>query len=134
MKYVDRYWKNVIDTLRDGLLIVDPGGTVVAVNPSTEKITGYRADELIGQSCHVLNCTGCQIDGAGKARKWCSLFEVERVRDKKCSITRKDQHATDVIKSATVLHDDEGSVIGAVEYADRYIRYRTQGKGDTLTP
>jgi two-component system response regulator HydG len=115
MKYLDRYWKNVIDTLHDGLLIIDPGGTIVAVNPSAERITGYRADELIGRSCRVLNCTGCQIHGTGKARKWCSLFEVERVRDKKCKITRKDQHATDIIKSATVLHDDEGSVIGAVE-------------------
>jgi PAS domain S-box-containing protein len=115
MKEMDRYWKNVIDTLRDGLLIVDPRGIIVAVNSSAERITGYRSDELIGRSCRVLNCTGCKIYGDGEGRKWCSLFEIENVRDKKCMITKKDRRDADIIKSATVLHDEDGAIIGAVE-------------------
>jgi transcriptional regulator with PAS, ATPase and Fis domain len=37
------------------------------------------------------------------------------VRDKKCLITKKNQHIVNVVKSATVLTDDDGVVIGAVE-------------------
>ena len=111
----DDHWKIVIDTLRDGLIIVDPGGTIIAMNASAERITGYSADELIGHSCHILNCTGCDIYGSGDDQAWCSLFEIGDVREKKCMISQKNNQNINIIKSATVLRDEEGRVIGAVE-------------------
>ena len=112
---IDNYWKRVIDTLRDGLMIVDAGGTVIAMNAAAERITGYSTDELLGRSCRILNCTGCEIYGKGRSNAWCSLFAVGDVRDKRCSISQKDHHTINIIKSATVLRDENGSVIGAVE-------------------
>ncbi|MFW6055526.1 MAG: PAS domain S-box protein, partial [Thermodesulfobacteriota bacterium] len=53
-----KHWKTLVDCLQDGLLVVDPGGTVVAANRSAEVMTGYVADELLGKSCRILNCTG----------------------------------------------------------------------------
>jgi two-component system response regulator HydG len=110
---IDDHWKKVIDTLRDGLLIVDPGGTIIAINASAERITGYQSDDLIGRSCRILNCTGCEVYGSGKA--WCSLFDRGDVREKKCLISKKNHRNIHIIKSATVLRDENGCVIGAVE-------------------
>ena len=112
---LSRHWKTVVDTLQDGLMVVDPGGKILAVNPAAEHITGYAAEELVGRSCRILNCTGCKIKGAGPGAEWCSLYSEGVVRNKKCMIIDKDGRTVHVIKSATVLHDKKGRVIGAVE-------------------
>jgi transcriptional regulator with PAS, ATPase and Fis domain len=109
------HWKTIIDTLKEGLVVVSPDGTIVAVNPAAEVLTGYSAEELIGQSCRMLDCTGCVIFGQGSGEKWCKLFQDNTVKAKKCLITNKAHHAVSVIKNATVLRDAHGRVIGAVE-------------------
>ncbi len=54
------YWKTVVDTIQDGIMIVDKGGTIVSVNKALEKITGYSRDEMLGKPCTVLNCDICE--------------------------------------------------------------------------
>jgi PAS domain S-box-containing protein len=109
------HWKTIIDTLKEGLVVVGPDGTIVAVNPAAEALTGYAADELIGQSCRILDCSGCVIFGQGSGERWCKLFQENTVKAKKCLITSKDHHSVTILKNATVLRDPEGRVIGAVE-------------------
>ena len=109
------HWKTIIDTLKEGLVVVAPDGTIVAVNPAAEALTGYSAEELIGQSCRILDCTGCVIYGQGACERWCKLYEDGSVKAKKCLITDKSRHAVSVVKNATVLRDAAGRVIGAVE-------------------
>ena len=79
---IARYWKIIVDTLQDGLMVVDPRGKILAANPAAEKLTGYTAEELVGKSCRILNCTGCQIRGHGSGPNWCSLYSRGGVRDK----------------------------------------------------
>jgi len=109
------YWKNIVDSLRDGLLVVDVRGRIVAANPAAEKITGYTAEELTGRTCRILNCTGCKFIGKGPEDKWCKLFAMGVSRDKKCLMTKKDRTTVHIIKSATVLKNRSGLIIGAVE-------------------
>jgi PAS domain S-box-containing protein len=112
---IAKYWKTIVDTLQDGLMVVDPSGNIIAANPAAEKVTGYSADELIGKSCRILNCTGCKIIGKGPGTQWCGLFNRGFIREKKCLITNKDRHAVHIIKSASVLRNEAGDIIGAVE-------------------
>ncbi len=109
------YWKTIVDTLKEGLVVVNPEGTIVAVNPAAETLTGYSAAELIGESCRILECTGCEIYGLGSGERWCRLFQEGLVKAKPCRITNKDHHSVSVVKNATVLRDPQGRVIGAVE-------------------
>jgi PAS domain S-box-containing protein len=109
------HWKTIIDTLKEGLVIVGPDGTILAVNPAAELLTGYSADELVGKSCRILDCTGCVIYGQGSGEKWCKLFQEGMVKAKKCLITNKDHHSVTILKNATVLRDADGRLIGAVE-------------------
>ena len=50
---VAKHWKTIVDTLQDGLLVMGPDGTIIAANPAAEKLTGFNADELVGQSCRI---------------------------------------------------------------------------------
>ena len=112
---IARYWKTIVDTLQDGLMVVDSGGNIVAVNPAAEKLTGYSAAELIGSNCRNLNCTGCDVYNQGIGEKWCKLFVKGESRAKKCVIVRKDGRAVQIIKNASLLRDSDGRAIGAVE-------------------
>ena len=112
---IAKYWKTIVDTLQDGLLVVDPMGIIVAANPAAERLTGYTADEMIGKTCRILNCTGCKIIGKGPGTQYCGLFARGGIRAKKCLITNKDRRSVHITKSASVLKDENGRIIGAVE-------------------
>jgi PAS domain S-box-containing protein len=112
---IAKYWKTIVDTMQDGLMVLDPVGNILAVNPAAERLTGYSAQELIGNNCRTLNCTGCDIYGRGAGKQWCSLFVSGEVRAKKCLISDKNRRAVHVVKNASVLKDSEGRLLGAVE-------------------
>ena len=112
---IAKYWKIIVDTMQDGLMVLDPVGNILAVNPAAERLTGYSAQELIGNNCRTLNCTGCDIYGRGEGKEWCSLFVSGEVRAKKCLISDKNRRAVHVVKNASVLKDSEGRLLGAVE-------------------
>ncbi len=108
-------WRKIIDSVQDGILIVDEKGTFIAANQTAQLITGYTEEELLGQSCRLLNCTGCKIVGKGAGRNWCGLFSEGLIREKKCMITNNKNRTIPIIKSATVLFDKNNKIIGAVE-------------------
>ncbi|MGD9365062.1 MAG: sigma 54-interacting transcriptional regulator [Desulfobacteraceae bacterium] len=112
---LSKYWKTIVDTLQDGVLVVDPRGTIMAVNPAAEELTGYSSRELVGRSCRVLDCTGCKIIGKGSGRQWCGLYRRGGVRAKRCTITHKDKRTITIIKNASIFYDDDGEIVGAVE-------------------
>jgi two-component system response regulator HydG len=112
---ISSHWKNIIDTLQDGILVLDTGGIILATNPSAERLTGYSKEELEGSSCSILNCTGCKIIGKGKGKDFCKLFIVGRSKLKKCMIRNKKNLSVHILKTASVLENSEGEAIGAVE-------------------
>jgi two-component system response regulator HydG len=109
------YWETVIETMMDGLMVVDPEGIIIAINKGMEQITGYSRDELIGRSCSVLDCDTCVGSRARGEDKHCELFKEGGVRRRKCALRRKDGSPLHVLKNAAVLKDDSGNVIGGVE-------------------
>ena len=78
-KEYSQYWKTVVETMLDGLMVVDPGGIILSVNNAFEALTGYKEEELIGQPCSILACNTCfrsrELDGA----KHCELFTKGKV-------------------------------------------------------
>ncbi|MFH2046084.1 MAG: sigma 54-interacting transcriptional regulator [Pseudomonadota bacterium] len=112
---IGKHWETIIETIQDGVLVIDPEGNIMSANPAAERLTGYSSKELIGKSCRILNCTGCKIKGGGPGEVWCKLFVKGKSKNKKCLMTHKDRRTVHIIKSATVLHDKDGEIIGAVE-------------------
>ncbi|BBO81774.1 hypothetical protein DSCO28_23400 [Desulfosarcina ovata subsp. sediminis] len=109
------HWKTVVNTIRDGIMIVDRMGQIISVNRAFETITGYRRSEAIGQSCQLLHCDICQSAHDPEDRSWCNLFRTGRIDANRCTLIRKDRRPVHVIKNASLLHGATGKVIGAVE-------------------
>ncbi|HEX8108309.1 MAG TPA: PAS domain S-box protein, partial [Kofleriaceae bacterium] len=47
-------FRDLIDAAPDGVIVCDPAGLIVLVNAETERMFGYRRNELIGQRIDVL--------------------------------------------------------------------------------
>jgi len=112
---LNRYWKTVVNTIQDGVMIVDADGTIVSVNKALENMTGYCDEELIGKLCTIFNCNICEIARERKGEKWCSLFRTGEVSMRRCALMRKDGSYIHVLKNASLLHDTDGKEMGAVE-------------------
>jgi len=112
---LNEYWKTVVDTIQDGIMIVDRDGTIVSANKAFEKITGYNHTEIIGQSCTSLNCNTCEAARLKRGDHWCILFRTGVVKMSRCTVQRADGSCIHVLKNASLLHDNNGQAIGAVE-------------------
>jgi two-component system, sensor histidine kinase len=44
----------ILETAVDGIITIDPQGMILTANPATERIFGYRADELVGHKVNML--------------------------------------------------------------------------------
>ena len=109
-----QFWQTIIETMIDGLMVVDRNGIIVSVNPAMETLTGYGRDELVGSSCRILNCDACRrcFDGDQPA---CPLFMQSKVVNGRCVIHRRDGSAVPILKNAVVLKDRRGKILGGVE-------------------
>lgn len=46
--------QTILNTVADGIITIDESGTVETVNPATEVLFGYSADEIVGRNIRVL--------------------------------------------------------------------------------
>jgi two-component system response regulator HydG len=111
----NRYWKNIIDTMNDGLLLIGTDGTILTVNRAFEQLTGYTGPEVMGQPCTLLNCDACERTRKEGRRFWCTLFDKGEVIRRRCMVMRKDGTYLPALKNASLLRDDDGEPLGAVE-------------------
>jgi two-component system response regulator HydG len=112
---LNSYWKTVVNTIQDGLMVVDRAGVIVSVNHALEAITGYAREDLVGKPCSALNCDVCEIARDKQGEHWCTLFRTGSLEMRRCILRRKDGRNIHVLKNASLLRDSKGDVIGAVE-------------------
>ena len=63
----------------------------------------------------ILNCDACEFVLNRNGGEWCMLFEKGRVNNKRGHFMRKDGSLVSALKNASILKDEEGNLIGAVE-------------------
>jgi PAS domain S-box-containing protein len=119
MKNADltQHWLRIINTMNEGLMLVSPDGSILMVNHSFEQLTGYPAEEIVGNSCKLLGCDACESMLTPECKECCNLFLPNHgdIRQCRCVIIRKDGALLSVLKNASVLRDESGKMIGAVE-------------------
>ena len=112
---INRYWKKIVDTMSEGMMLVGPDGTIVMVNEAFEQLTEYKAEEVIGRPCTLLECDACEGTMKASEHRWCKLFERGQVIKCRCHLLKKDGTYVSALKNASVLKDDNGVPLGAVE-------------------
>jgi two-component system, NtrC family, response regulator HydG len=111
---LDLYWKTVVNTIRDGIMIVNTQGVIVSVNRAMEVMTGYHRHDLIGKTCQVFDCDACTPSRDQDDGYWCDLFRQGRLSTLKCNVRTRSGRYLHVIRNASLLKDSAGNVIGAV--------------------
>ena len=111
----ERLCEKVIDTMMEGVVVVDSRGVILSVNQAMEEITGYPREELIGHPCSLIKSDACFSALNPKAHKQCELFQTGSIRRRKCILAKKDGSLVHVLKNAALLRDSDGQVLGGVE-------------------
>jgi PAS domain S-box-containing protein len=110
-----RFLVQIVETMRDGLMVVDAEGNILFFNKAAEEITGYRRDEVIGKQCTMLDSDTCVVLTDAGVKKSCDLFKTGAVCNKKCRIRSSDGRAVYLLKNAVILKDNDGEIVGGVE-------------------
>ena len=101
------YNRSLLESSLDPLVTIGPEGKITDVNHSTETVTGYNRDDLIGTDFSDY------FTEPNKAREgYQQVFQEGMVRDYALEIKHKNGHITPVLYNASVYKDDSDNVIG----------------------
>ncbi len=103
----------ILDTMADGVFVVNAAREVRRWNRSMERLTGYSAGEAVGKPCGVFTW----LEGSEDEEKegmYCRLFAEGSMDRCELTVRCKDGSALPVLVSARVLLAPEGSPHGAV--------------------
>lgn len=116
MKY--RYNEELIPHLYEGIYIVDKQRKIIFWNKASERITGYKAEEVINSYCY--NNILQHIDESGKqlCLDGCPLqktLDTGEMREAHVYLKHKEGHRVPVMVRSLPIYDDEKKIVAAVE-------------------
>ncbi|MCC6527829.1 MAG: sensor domain-containing diguanylate cyclase [Polyangiaceae bacterium] len=114
----ERFYRDLLDGLTDGVYFVDRDRRITYWNHGAEVITGYRAAEVLGSRCwdnllrHV-DATGRELchDGCPLTATLCDGAD----RAAAVALLHKEGHRVPVKVRASAIRDEAGAILGAVE-------------------
>ena len=109
------FLKSVIETMSDGLMVIDKNSTILLFNRAAEEITGYRREDIIGKQCSMIDDNSCSYKKQVGENKKCTLFESGTMSGTRCHLRGRDGREVHLLKNAVLLRSSLGEVIGAVE-------------------
>ena len=102
----------ILESISEGVLTVDRDRKVTSFNHAAEVITGFRADDAIGQNCHdILRTSVCE----GRCPTEATLSSGEAVNNIQTEIISKSGVRKPISINTVPLRDNKGTIIGAVE-------------------
>ncbi len=109
------FLKLLLESIGNGVFILDTNGKIITWNPAMEKITGYSLKEIKGKSCQILKFTQCFDKDCPTGMKDCGILALGKVEPIECLLSHKKGHALSVTKNARVIKNRDNKIIGIVE-------------------
>ena len=110
-----RFFSMIINSMADGVFTMDAQGRISSWNPSMERISGYTAEDALGKTCGLLQCSRCFGRECPADIHKCKIVEEGISEAKECRLRHKAGHDVEVIKNANVVRDEHNNIIGIVE-------------------
>jgi len=114
----DQFHKNLIDNLYDGVYFVDINRLITYWNKGAERITGYRAQDIIGQYCHANILDHVTDCGEHLCAEGCPLMATIKdgePRESEVHLRHAEGHRVSVLVRTSPMYDSQNRIIGAVE-------------------
>ena len=105
----------VLQVLRDGLVVVDNQGRIVLFNRAAAEMTGYRKEEVLGKSCTLFRCDPCMATPESVGRCVPSAERFEFTYNTQCRMQSADGKPIRLQKNTVVLRDEQGLILGSIE-------------------
>jgi len=104
--------KTILNSVADGVFIVDRDMRITNFNRAAQEITGFSDQDAVGRRCYeIFRANVCYSSCPVKE----ALSAESTVSNREFNILAKDNRLVPISASASVLHDDQGATIGAVE-------------------
>jgi len=108
------YMDNIMKSMVDSLIVVDPNEVIQTVNKATCQILGYVEEELIGKAASLIVTEEESIFTGAQLQK---LMEEGSLRDYEMNYRTKNGESIPVNFSGSVLKDQDGKLVGVVGIA-----------------
>ena len=112
------FYQALLDNLFEALYVVDQHGSIIYWNKGCERLTGYTAQEMVGQPYRhtaIAYQKGMNPDQAKQRPGIVRVLETQVPEKWKGSIQRKDGQTIQVKSHITPIILDKGQIAGAVE-------------------
>ena len=111
-------YKELLDRMSDGVYFVDRNRRIQYWNEGAARLTGYKADEVIGRSC--LDNALCQMDALGRLTSagecpLCHCMGDGVPREAELFVMHKQGRRVPVSIQVRPIREADGNIVGAVE-------------------
>jgi diguanylate cyclase (GGDEF)-like protein/PAS domain S-box-containing protein len=131
------FYKELLDHMTDGVYFVDRERRIQYWNEGAYRLTGYKAEELLGKCCqddilcHV-DYTGCRL-----CREGCPLTATianGEMHEASVFLRHKQGRRVPVLVRVQPLRDASGATVGAIEiFSDDSVRNDAQRKAEAMS-
>ncbi len=128
-------WRCILESLPVGLCVLDSQKKIVLWSDGAERITGYLRHEVVGRSCVPNPLLHCDQPGCEFCSEECPLARAMKTAHRVDSPTllhHKAGQGIPVRTHAVPVHNQHGSIIGAVETFEEIQERVAQGERNTL--
>ena len=115
IKFDPNFARLLWESMADGVFTLNSEGRITSWNPAMERISGYKAEEVLGRSCSLLNFNRCFGRACPTGLEECGILRHEQPETTECFLTHKDGYDVPVVKCARVVKNDNGEIVGVVE-------------------
>jgi diguanylate cyclase (GGDEF)-like protein/PAS domain S-box-containing protein len=114
----EAFYRDLLDNLYDGVYFADRDRHITYWNAGAERITGFKADEVIGACCCDNILIHVDDEGTNLCRSACPLSKTiadGQVRESEVYLHHRDGHRVPVYVRVSPIADASGRIVGAVE-------------------
>ncbi len=142
----DKYFIEMLELLYEGIYFVDNDRTITSWNKGAEKITGFKASEVVSKKCYENTLNHCDESGNLLCMNGCPLHATIQdgvPREARVYLHHAEGHRVPVLVKTMPMYDADEKIIGAIEIfiddgnkiqiLNKLEQYRREASEDTLT-
>lgn len=107
------YVDNIIESMSDSLIVIDPNKEIRRVNSATCQLLGYKEEKLIGKPIEPIWAMAAEMP-LKEATKLEELIEAGELRNYETYYNTKDGQQVPILLSSSVVKDKDGDVTSIV--------------------